>query len=127
MGSACEKTSYDAPGVVDDSGLHDWLGAIGHGAVTLKASWTTIASVHDVQGVGPDGAPRTVKPHVWMSANKSDGAHPATVSFEHGCGRVLFSTYHTAGAARDPLMAQEKALLYVLLEVGVCVDSSTPK
>lgn len=127
VGSACEKTSYDAPAVVDDGELHDWLGAIGHGSVTLKASWTTMTGVHEVDATDADGNPKKVTPHVWMSAQKPDGTHPATVSFERGCGRVMFSTFHTAGAARDPLMAQEKALLYVLLEVGVCIDTSIPK
>lgn len=127
VGSACEKTSYDAPAEVDDPALHDWLGAIGHGSVTLKASWTTIASVSEVTATDADGNAKKITPHVWMSAKKGDGTHPATVSFERGCGRVMFSTFHTAGAARDPLLAQEKALLYVLLEVGVCIDTSAPK
>lgn len=127
LGSACEKTAYDAPGVVDDSGLHDWLGAIGHANVTLKESWTTIDGVSEVDGLDTELLPTVVKPRVWMSAKKADGVHPATVSFDQGCGRVLFSTYHTAGAARDPLLPQEKALLYVLLELGVCVEVKPPR
>ena len=47
------------------------------------------------------------------------------MSFQNKCGRVLFSTYHTesgtGGGGGTALLAQEKALLYVLLEVGVCV------
>ena len=53
--------------------------------------------------------------------------NPATISFEDHCGRVLFSTYHTEGNADDAtLLPQEKALLYVLLEVGVCVGEPIP-
>ncbi len=50
--------------------------------------------------------------------------HPATVSFQWGCGRALFSTYHTEtssfGGAED-LMPQEKALLFTILEVVLCI------
>jgi hypothetical protein len=127
VGSACQKTSYDAPGVVDDPGLKSWLTAVGHSAVTLQKSWTTLDGVHEVQSIDPAGNPATIAPHVWMSAQKADGVHAATVSFERGCGRVLFSTYHTAGDAMSPLLPQEKALLYVLLETLVCVDVPIPK
>ncbi|MBK6695279.1 MAG: hypothetical protein IPG50_24170 [Myxococcales bacterium] len=127
VGSACEKVAYDATGAVNDEGLSGWLSAIGHSSVTLKASWTTIDSVHEVDATDANGQPAKIPTRVWMSANKSDGAHPATVSFERGCGRVLFSTYHTAGEPLAPLMPQEKALLYVLLEMGVCIDTSVPK
>jgi hypothetical protein len=45
------------------------------------------------------------------------------VSFERGCGRVLYSTYHTEAdkGSTTELLTQEKALLYILLEVAVCV------
>lgn len=48
---------------------------------------------------------------------------PASTSFEHSCGRVLYTTYHTqptaeASAALEP---QALALLYLILEVNVCV------
>ena len=62
-----------------------------------------------------------------MTAQKAGNGpqRPTTVSFENQCGRVLFSTYHTEnstfGTGSSTLTAQEKALLYVLLEVGVCV------
>ena len=48
------------------------------------------------------------------------------MSFEQKCGRVLFSTYHAEGDSTSTLLAQEKALLYVLLEVGVCVGELPP-
>jgi hypothetical protein len=46
------------------------------------------------------------------------------VSFETGCGRVLFSTYHTEPFSTE-LTPQERTLLGILLEVSVCNDSST--
>jgi hypothetical protein len=66
-----------------------------------------------------------VTPKVWVTAQQgtSSAVAPTTVSFQNQCGRVLFSTYHTESGfgGSTTLLAQEKALLYVLLEVGVCV------
>ena len=61
-----------------------------------------------------------------------DDYRPATVSFQWGCGRALFSTYHTetggggglfgGGVVDDSeLLPQEKALLYTVLEVVLCI------
>ena len=52
--------------------------------------------------------------------------HPFTVSFQYGCGRVLFTTYHTVGSTsggRHPgLYEQELTLFYLIMEIGVCQD-----
>ena len=56
----------------------------------------------------------------------SNGTGPSTVSFDNQCGRVLFSTYHAEGGEADALLAQEKALLFILLEVGVCIGEQPP-
>jgi hypothetical protein len=49
-----------------------------------------------------------------------------TVSFQYGCGRVLFTTYHTVGTTgggRHPgLYEQELTLFYLIMEIGVCQD-----
>ncbi len=124
LGSACKKGAYDAPGIPGDKGLGDWLTAIGETNVTLQQNWTAIEKVNPVQDTDANGQPVTVTPRVWMKAN---GANPATVSFDRACGRVLFSTYHTEGSGEMTLLAQEKALLYILLEVaGVCVGTPPP-
>jgi D-sedoheptulose 7-phosphate isomerase len=67
--------------------------------------------------------PAQVTPKVWVEA---EGA-PATASFHHGCGRVLYTTYHTqpTSEANAPLEPQALALLYLVLEVGVCIDAMT--
>jgi hypothetical protein len=128
LGSACQADSYDAPAIVGDKGLGDWLGAIGETNVTLQQSWTTILHVNPVADTDANGKPVTVTPKVWVSAQKSSGPHPATVSFDRSCGRVLFSTYHTEGSGGPTLLAQEKALLYVLLEIaGVCIGTPPVK
>ncbi len=46
---------------------------------------------------------------------------PLTVTFEPaGCGRVLYSTYHTTHNTHSGLMRQERILLYLIMEIGVC-------
>ena len=77
-------------------------------------------TVNPVQTTDGTGAPKTVTPRVWVSGSRNGGARrPSTVSFEHGCGRVLFSSYHTEPFSND-LTPQERALLGVLLEASVC-------
>ena len=122
-GAACQDAAYTKPGTADDPGLASWLGAIGEKSFDLKDSWTIISKVNPMPGKDPDGKPVTVTPKVWMTSN---GTGPSTVSFDNQCGRVLFSTYHAEGGEADALLAQEKALLFILLEVGVCVGQQPP-
>jgi hypothetical protein len=125
LGSACLSGEYSAPGKVDDKGLSDWLVAMGTTSVTLKANWTQIDALTPQTGTDENGKAVTITPKVWMTAQTGAGDHPATISFQQACGRVLFSTYHTEAALNPgpnaPLLPQEQALLYVLLEVAVCV------
>jgi hypothetical protein len=74
---------------------------------------------------------------VWVSADVSWGSGPAldpggipgrgvrplTLSFEAGCGRALFTSYHTVEGSRSTgLTAQEQALAYLVLEIGACIE-----
>jgi len=127
IGTACRGGAEDTQGTAKDKGLGDWLTAIGDGNPQLQAAWSRIESVHSQPGTAPDGTPKTITPKVWMTSDIGSGTQlPATVSFEQKCGRVLFSTYHCEGDSQSKLLAQEKALLYVLLEVGVCVGELPP-
>jgi hypothetical protein len=128
FGSACLTGSYDAPAVVEDQGMADWLAAQGVSSFTLEANWTMIEQVHTVSTTDYDDNPVDITPKVWVSGQTpSNGTRPTTVSFERDCGRVLFSTYHTEGSGGPGLLEQEKALLYVLLEVGVCIGVPVPR
>jgi len=49
-----------------------------------------------------------------------------TISAEYGCGRMMFSTYHTDEGEHPGLIPQELILLYIILEIGVCHDSPPP-
>ena len=126
VGTACRAGSETTQGTAEDKGLADWMTAIGETDLQLQASWTRIASVQAQPGVDPTGKSVTITPKVWMTSDVDGTKLPATVSFEQKCGRVLFSTYHCEGDSRSQLLAQEKALLYVLLEVGVCVGQLPP-
>jgi hypothetical protein len=119
IGSACESGGGSEGAKVDDTDLVAWLAAQGKSLDTVKDAWTHIASVNTVSDLDPDGKPIKVTPKVWVEA----ASQPATTSFEHSCGRVLYTTYHTQPTAETtaPLEPQALALLYLILEVNVCV------
>lgn len=124
IGSACLGGAWSGQATSGDPGLQAWMGAQGLVPFEVKDSWTIVDAVNPVNTVDVDGNPATITPKVWVSANTgSVGSKPTTLSFERGCGRVLFSTYHTEASLTpvNQLLPQERALLYVLLEVGVCV------
>ena len=87
-------------------------------------NWNTILDTPDVPiGVGDEG---TVygKAKAWVIGTSSYGPGrktPLTVTYEPtGCGRVLFTTYHTTPDAHAGLVPQERVLLYLVMEIGVC-------
>ncbi|MBK8219104.1 MAG: hypothetical protein IPK71_35715 [Myxococcales bacterium] len=126
----CTGGGYDVNAIVKDQGLDDWLKAQGTtGSFQLKANYQRINGVRQVYLEDGDGGTRVYSPKVWMSGNQSGSEKPQTVSFEYGCGRVLYSTYHTETSATAPLDEQEKALFYILFEVAsTCVvDPIIPK
>ncbi len=120
LGSACLQGAWDGAASSPDPGLTAWLATQGITSFDVQQSWTAIEGVHPGNTTDPDGKPITVTPKIWVEASTQWGKLPATVSFEQACGRVLFSTYHTE-ASSGGLLPQERALLYILLEVAVCV------
>lgn len=123
--SGCGRLSYDATATLADPDLASWMSAQGLGSFTLMKNYTGIESVQTVTVSDGKGGTKPVTPRVWVSGSTAGAApKPATVSFEQGCGRVLFSTYHTEPFSLD-LTPQERALLGVLLDVTVCNDSKT--
>jgi hypothetical protein len=95
IGSACTGGGGDQTAKVDDTGLTDWLKAQGKTLDTVKDAWTYISSVNPTKDVDPDGKMVTTTPKVWVEA----AGQPASTSFEHACGRVLYTTYHTQPTA----------------------------
>jgi hypothetical protein len=125
IGSACESGGGEESASAPDEGLAAWLKAQGQDLVSVKDAWTHVDGVHPTMDVDADGKPTTETPKVWVSA----GSKPAATSFRHGCGRVLYSTYHTqpTSETNGPLEPQALSLLYLILEVGVCIDPSEIK
>jgi hypothetical protein len=82
-------------------------------------------------GVDEQGAPIINTPKVWLEGSARGGTagqkYPYSVTFEPtGCGRVLYSTYETSGAAHASLYPQERVLLYLIMEIGVCTAVVPP-
>jgi intracellular sulfur oxidation DsrE/DsrF family protein len=120
---------YDGAGSAEDPGLKDWLAAIGEGSLQLKGNWTKIKGLTPLPGPDENGVQGLITPKVWMDVTDETGKkRHATVSFQQACGRVLFSTYHTEGdlGGGSDLIGQEKALLYILLEVSACAGQVRP-
>jgi hypothetical protein len=80
--------------------------------------------------LGPDEAHpegHLEEARVWVRGDWEDDGntqHPLTVTFEpKGCGRVLYSTYHTSEDAHAGLLPQERVLMYLIMEIGLCSDN----
>lgn len=138
FGSA-DGDSYDSPnGEVVDPQMRDWLASqggpnSGGGRSTtynatnfrIEGNWNYIEAVHDVVvGRAADGTDVIDRPRVWVTGGRPGRLtpkQPMTVSFEPvGCGRVLFSTYHTTDDVHVGLVPQERILLYLIMEIGTC-------
>ena len=131
--------SDDADAV--DPGLAAWLGAqsgpspTGTGPYNAHRfsavdNWNFIETLHPVQVGTANGQPVMDMPKTWVTGSNGGGLggggsrHALTVSFEPaGCGRVLFSTYHTTESTHAGLYPQERILLYLIMEIGTCSDN----
>jgi hypothetical protein len=124
IGSACQNGGGEQPVTNADPALTAWLGAQGQSLSSVKDAWTYVTGVHPKMDVDPSGQPVTSTPKVWVEA----ASKPASTSFQHGCGRSLYTTYHTQPTSETNagLEPQALALLYMILEVGVCVDPLIP-
>lgn len=120
IGSACMSGGGEQFVTNQDTGLDAWLSAQTRSLGSVKDAWTYLTKVNQIMSVDPDGKAVRVTPKVWVEAQ----GKPVTTSLQHGCGRVLYSTYHTqpTSETNGPLEPQALALLYLILEVGICVD-----
>jgi hypothetical protein len=78
-----------------------------------------------------DGEQVNVGHHTWAegpcgACSDSFSVRPMTVSGQYGCGRMMFSTYHTTESTHLGLTPQELVLLYIILEIGVCHGEPPP-
>jgi hypothetical protein len=137
---------YESDGTIVDPDLLAWLSAlpaplkdIGDGyptlntlpAVTLQDNWSGLDAIHDIFVQDMDGEQVNVGHHTWVegpcgACSNSNTIRPMTVSGQYGCGRMMFSTYHTTEYAHSGLTPQELVLLYIILEIGVCHGEPPP-
>ena len=136
---------YDTTGTVLDPDLLAWLEAlpmplkdIGGGnpnllslpTVDLVDNWSGIDAIPSIIVQDEEGNDVDVGHHPWvegpcLACSPSD-TRPMTVSAQYGCGRMMFSTYHTAEFSHEGLTPQELILLYIILEIGVCHEQTPP-
>ncbi len=140
---------FDAPSRTLDSELSEWLLAVAPEDVTgtppaaeleTLENWDTIGEIFEgYVGDDPDtGEPVHRVPTVWVEGTwnyEPDDApddfdretyHPFTVSWPFGCGRALYTTYHTVGSTtgnRHPgFLPQELVLWHLIMELQVCQE-----
>ena len=126
--------SYTSQAAVVDPTMAEWLdgqvgtdGPITASAIETLANYNRIHSLHDVE-LGSDdlGQPVVDSPKVYVTGTAppwDSEVKPLTVTYEPaGCGRVMYSTFHTTSSAHVGLLPQERILVYLLLELGVCKD-----
>lgn len=129
-GAGDGEPGVQAPaGQYEDDGLKAWLGSVSPNEDPMQTHfegvWSTYlgvqpATVPDVAGSGT----HLVTPHVYASVTETSGLYfskEAATSMEFGCGRALLSTFHVHGGTSSSLLMQEKALLYMLLDVSTCI------
>lgn len=94
--------------------------------MSIEGNWNHIEGLHAVT-VGTDdmGNPIIDNPVKYVIGDDTAGGpkKPLTVTYEPaGCGRVLYSTYHTTHSTHVGLAPQERVLVYLIMEIGVCKD-----
>jgi hypothetical protein len=137
---------YESQGTIVDPDLQAWLAAlpaplenIGNGfptldslpSVTFEDNWSGLDALHDIFVQDQNGDQVNVGHHTWVEGPCGACAdpftvRPMTVSAGYGCGRMMFSTYHTTEYVHAGLTPQELVLLYIILEIGVCHGEPPP-
>jgi hypothetical protein len=124
IGSQMDKVN----GTILDKSLKDWLklpeinALLPSGQVELTGFMTGWAVMKEV--TAKSGQVWVTAPVTWAGGA---GVRPLTATYDFrdtdgaGCGRVLFTSYHTEGDPLAPtLLPQERILEYLILEIGAC-------
>jgi hypothetical protein len=94
-------------------------------------NWNWIQKLNSVmKGTDDMGQPVYDDPKAWVTASDTSGhgPKPVAVTFEPtGCGKVLFSAFQTSGASASEshagLTAQERVLLFLIMEISDCTKN----
>ncbi|HTJ44706.1 MAG TPA: carboxypeptidase-like regulatory domain-containing protein [Kofleriaceae bacterium] len=98
-------------------------GVIDANDFVIEQNWSLIRNLPSVTiGTDMNGMPVKETAKTWITGDYNGSTYPHTVTFEPSCGRVLYSTYHTAQKTHQWLVPQERVLLHLIMEIGVCND-----
>ena len=143
----CDQGSYDSLADVMDDGLLDWLTALPEPLKDINPlndephptlfdlpqvmtvdNWSAITQVNPVLVDDGMGGQADVGHKVWLQGDGLGlGVHPLTVTGQFGCGKIQFTSYHTAEFFDYVgLSPQELVLIYTILEIGVCQEDLPP-
>ena len=138
FGNSNGSGSTTVPSTVRNADLQEWMngqtgplsgasiGPLNPFAFQVTGSFTRILGLNSVElGVDAETGDTIVDtPQKYVVGQSTDaGEAPMTVTFEPaGCGRVLYSSYHTAEDPHIGLYEQERILVYLIMELGVCKD-----
>ncbi len=128
---------YNTTGIINDADMRAWLAVVAPGqnldAYAFDEGWINLDGLTTgaYEGMGLDTDGGWVVPKVWVTdngaASYSVAGDPMTVTFNYGCGKLFYSTYqvveNTPSVAIRP---QEKVLIYMFFEVGVCEGTYVP-
>jgi hypothetical protein len=125
-GARTAPASYE--GVIDDPDLHAWMMA--RGALLADGNVQLTEFINPWGAVDSAPSSATTWVHGTVRLRDSTGAllpaadHPLTVEAQYrdggGCGRVVFTSYHTTSVTSGPLTPQERVLEWLLFELGGC-------
>ena len=146
-GSA-DNSSYDSLAGILDDGLLAWLEALPAQFLDINPlndeahpdlfslpqvlttdNWSGIQSTPPVLVDDGQGGMIDVGHKVWLEGPGGEPAavHPLTVTGQFGCGKLQFTSYHTAEFFNYVgLSPQELVLVYTILEIGVCQEALPP-
>jgi hypothetical protein len=148
---------YDPLGTVLDPDLEAWLAALPPALKDINPEndpdlesypviddlphvqtmyvYSGVREVHDVLVPDPMGGEVNVGHKVWIEGPgaeswgvpPADSNWPLTLTGEYGCGRIMFTAYHTVeSGGYVGLSPQELILMYLILEIGVCQTAYEP-
>jgi hypothetical protein len=130
FGDSNGSPSYTSTSSAADPGMAEWLdgqttpnGPIVADSFSVSGNWNRLESVNavDLGIVDDEGNPVIDEPKTYVA--DTGGSAPQMATYEPvGCGRVMYSTFHTSADAHVGLLPQERVLLYLLLEIGVCKE-----
>lgn len=152
-GGNADLGSYDSLATVLDDGLIEWLEALpdplkdinplndeSHPTLYQLPQVMTVDNWSGIQYPLPEilvddgkGGQVNVGHVAWLEGPGSGGSipqnppHPLTVTGQYGCGKIQFTSYHTAEFFNYVgLSPQELVLIYTILEIGVCQQDLPP-